>query len=104
MTARTYDTLTWLWPDERQIRVVARQGGADILRLPMRFLEASGSNTWVYILYVIQECVQEPGRIVNGSGLEVAGAPVPGQYFYDTSQCPSMPAESPFADADRACS
>jgi hypothetical protein len=59
--------------------------GHDIpINVPVEFLARSGDNTWRFVKFIVNECVNETGDVVQADGqlLPDEGVPRPGKYVF----------------------
>lgn len=99
-----YKDLTQSWSDPSgHLRVVARADAIDsrpvILTMTLRYLAASQTNTWDYVLEMVKLCVEEDGRLVtqDDDPAQVSGAPKAGTFVFQPREHLLPPATS---DAD----
>ena len=81
---QTYRTLNQSWARPEQAVHIKGGDGVVIADIPLSFLEASNSNTWDYILYVIHLSVEQRGYVVSDDGQRLQGQAVPmaGRYSF----------------------
>ena len=84
-----YKDLTQSWSDPSgHLRILGPADAVDnrpvILTLTLRYLAASETNTWDYILEMVKLCVAEDGDLLTlGNGpVQVSGAPTAGTFMF----------------------
>ena len=81
---QTYRTLNQAWARPEQAVHIKSGDGVFIADIPLSFLEASNSNTWDYIIYVVQLCVEQRGYLISEDGQRHEGQarPIAGRYSF----------------------
>jgi len=90
----TYELAAVRWRRSETVDIISRLG-VQIAVFPLTFLHTCGDNTWQYVLYVVEQLVDQvrghPGRIVIEDDAQVADDAVPvdlyatptaGTYYY----------------------
>ncbi len=76
----TYELSAVRWRRSKTVDIISRLGD-QIAVFPLTFLHSCGDNTWQYVLYVVEQLVDQvpghPGRIVIEDHAQVADDALP---------------------------
>jgi len=82
MSERSYSRIDQIWRDNHHVTIIYPDG-SQLCRLPVLYLEKSGTNDWKLVQDIVQALITEPIAVFeeNGSELQdMSGIPVSGQY------------------------
>ena len=78
----TYSRIDQIWRDELHV-TIQYLDGSFLARIPMIYLERSGTNDWELVYDIVRALIKEPVTLTDLDGEEIIDtkcAPTPGQY------------------------
>lgn len=81
---RTYPLSVQLWREEGAIEVEGSDGRR-VCTIPVGSIYRSSDETWEYVLYCVQECVEEPGylcKLNTTEAIDCRSKPHAGRFTY----------------------
>ena len=82
MSSPTYTRMDQVWRDTKHV-ILQNLDGSFLARIPMIYLEESGTNDWQLVYDIVQALVEEPIVILDLNQNEFSNsnnAPSPGKY------------------------